>query len=343
VDASHQVYRWESPDIKVNAPPFFTPPAVFDGVNFDLDLQHQDPMPGQVNRFYLQVHNRGWQTANNVSVAAFFTDATAGLPPLPNALTPPNFILTSTANWQPVGPARTIATLEPNRPVIVSWDWTVPVTAATHSCLLAVVSSGDDPITTSETDVNVLVGNEKRVCLKNVHVIGPSPKPRQTLVTINFYNALKRPDQIDIVVDPKNFQGGTVGMLLERVEFAQPESALYGVSTYALRKDEDIGRFFAQVKADATGQLHDLPNLETLDRTVLYEFDPVKRSEIRGIKIAPDRKLRAVITCKASPSVRYGETQQFVVMQRQGGRIIGGSTYEVQLLRAAQPHPVPRI
>jgi len=83
--------------------------------------------------------------------------------------------------------------------------------------------------------------------------------------------------------------------------------------------------------------------LQRLDRTLLYEFDPVKRSEIRGIKLAPGQTLHALISCKGSPSVPYGDTQQFAVMQRQGGRIIGGSTYEVRLLRAAKLHPVSRI
>jgi hypothetical protein len=343
VDPADHVYWWESPDIKVDAPPFYTPPAVFDGVNFDVDLPHEDPVRNQGNRFYLQVHNRGWRTANNVSVGAFFADASAGLPPLPNALTPPNFNLTSTTNWQPVGPAQTIATLEPNRPVIVSWDWAVPVTAATHSCLLAVVSSSDDPITTPETDVNLLVDSEKRVCLKNLHVIGPSPSPLQTLVTINFHNPRQEPDLIDIVVDPKRFQGGTIGMLLEPMEFAHRERALYGASTYALREGEDIGRFYAKVKLNSAGHPHELLMLERVNRSVLYEFDPVKRSEIRGIKLAAGQTLHAVITCKGSANVPYGETRQFAVMQRQGGKIIGGSTYEIRLLRAAQRHPVSRV
>jgi hypothetical protein len=343
VDPTDQVYWWESPDTKVNAPPFYTPPAVFDGVNFDLDLPHQDPDRNQVNRFYLQVHNRGWRPTTNVRVRAFFADASAGLPALPNALTPPDFNLSSTANWQPIGVAQNIPILEPNRPVVVSWDWTVPATAATHSCLLAVVSANDDPISTLETDVNVLIDTEKRVCLKNLHVIGPSPSPLQTLVTINFHNALKRADVVDIVVDPKRFQGGTVGMLLEPVEFVNREDTFLGVSTYRLREGEDIGRFPSKGNRNGEQDAAKSALLERLDRTLLYEFDPVKHSEIRGIKLAPGQTLHALISCKGSANVPYGDTQQFAVMQRQGGRIIGGSTYEVRLLRAAKPHPVSRI
>jgi hypothetical protein len=133
---------------------------LFDGVEFD-ELLQEDPQRTEVNRFYLQLHNRGWQNATNVRVRAFLADASAGLPALPNALTPPDFNLTSTANWTPLGPAQNVAVLEPNRPVIVSWDFTVPMTAATHSCVLAVISSGEDPMANTETNVDLLINSEK--------------------------------------------------------------------------------------------------------------------------------------------------------------------------------------
>ena len=102
-DLADQVFWWESPDIKVDTTPYYTPDLVFDGVEFD-ELPDQDPKRTQVNRFYLQLHNRGWQNATNVRVRAFLADASAGLPALPNALTPPDFNLSSTANWTPDRP-----------------------------------------------------------------------------------------------------------------------------------------------------------------------------------------------------------------------------------------------
>jgi hypothetical protein len=140
---------------------------VFEGVEFD-ELPDQDPKRTQVNRFYLQLYNRGWQNTTNVRVRAFMADASAGLPPLPNALTLPDFNLSSTANWTPIGPAQTVAVLEPNRPMIVSWDYTMPNTAAIHSCLLAVISSRDDPMLKPETNVDLLINSENgsasRIC-----------------------------------------------------------------------------------------------------------------------------------------------------------------------------------
>jgi hypothetical protein len=341
-DLSDQVYWWESPDIKVDVTPYYSPDAVFDGVEFDEDLPHEDPIRTQVNRFYLQVHNRGWQPTTNVRVRAFFADASAGLPSLPNPLTPPNFDLSITTNWQPIGSAKTIAILEPNRPVIVSWDWVVPATTATHSCLLAVVSSDDDPITTTETNVGNLIKSEKRVCLKNLHVINSAgPRPAQTLVTIKFHNAKPVEDLIDIIINPVDFTEGTIGMLLEPVEFANIEEALHGVQIYPLREGENIGDWY--VRPGTKEKVNRSELWQKLDYSQLYEFDLTKVSELRGIKVKPYQTIQAVITCKGSHKVPYGRTQQFTVMQRQGGEIVGGSTYEIRLKRAKGLHPVSRI
>jgi photosystem II stability/assembly factor-like uncharacterized protein len=341
-DVSDQVYWWESPDIKVDVSPYYSPDAVFDGVEFDEDLTHEDPKRTETNRFYLAVHNRGWRAATNVRVRAFFADAHAGLPPLPNALIPPDFNLTSTAVWQPIGSAQPIPRLEPNRPVIVSWNWTIPASANTHSCLLAVVSSGDDPITTVETNVNNLIKSEKRVCLKNLHVVNSlGPRPAQTLVSIKFHNAKKIEDLVDIIVDPVDFTEGTIGMLLEPIVFSNRNEALHGVHLYPIKEGEDVGEWY--VRPGTKLEIDRNNQWQTIDRSQVYEFDASKNSEIRGIKIKPNQTIHAVVTFKGSHNVPYGRTQKFAIMQRQDGEIVGGSTYEVRLRRAAALLPVSRI
>lgn len=341
-DPSDMVGHWESPDIKVEVLPYYLPDAVFDGVEFDTEVVHDDPYRDEVNRVYLQVHNRGYETTTNVHVRVFFADASAGLPALPNALTPPDFNLTSTVDWRPVGPAQTIPQLKPNRPVIVSWDFTVPAGAATHSCLLGVVSSSDDPITTLETNVETLHRNEKRVGLKNLHVIdSPGPSPAAQLVMLNFHNILENDDFIDIVVQPDNFTEGVIGMLAPSLTLRDPESALHGVSVIPLRENEFVGDWYVKPGdrlADVSDELE-----EILDRNLLYEFDGAKVSELRGVHMPAKSKLQVVFTVRGSKNVEYGQHQRFTVMQRQDGRIIGGSTFELRLKRARAMHPVSRI
>ena len=305
-DISDTVYWWESPDIKADVTPYFTPDGLFDGVEFDDDLVHEDPQRGVVNRFYLQVHNRGYENATNVSVRAFLADASAGLPALPAALTPPDFIMPAGA-WTPVGAAQTIPVLEPNRPVIVSWDFAVPVSAATHSCLLAVVSSSEDPITTPETNVNVLIPNEKRVGLKNLHVIDAPPSPLQQLVAIKFTNVLDRDDIFDIVIRPESMEDSVIGLVLEAHEFVDPNTThlFKDVDIYRLAEKENFGTWYqrqSHIKSSSCGEKppssvdkalekHRADLLSRMDLTQLYEFNPTRQAEIRGIKIAKGQTL----------------------------------------------------
>ncbi len=339
VDPNDTVRKWESADIKVNTSPYYTPDALFDGVEFDEELTHDDPQREEVNRFYLQVHNRGWQSTTNVRVRAFFANAHAGLPSLPNPLVPPDFDLDNTDDWTPIGPAKTIPLLEPNRPVVVSWDWAVPEAADTHSCLIGVVSSPDDPITTTETNVDKLIKAEKRVCLKNLHVVDGSAAPGAApqMVTIKFHNPLEVDDVIDIVINPNDFSGGIIGLLLERVEFDASRENLHGVEVYTLREGEEIGEWYDKGDIDR-GQLW-----KKLDLSRIYEFDTTNTSELRGIKLGAKQTIQAVIVCSGYRKAPYGQTQRFAVMQRQGGEIVGGSTYEMRLKRAKGLHPVSRI
>ncbi|WP_455375757.1 WD40/YVTN/BNR-like repeat-containing protein [Kaarinaea lacus] len=357
-DTGDTVYWWESPDIKADVAPYFTPDGLFDGVEFDDDLSHEDPQRGVTNRFYLQVHNRGYENATNVSVRAFIADASAGLPALPAALTPPDFTIPAGA-WTALGSAQTIPVLEPNRPVIVSWDFTVPVSAATHSCLLAVVSSSEDPITTTETNVNVLIPNEKRVALKNLHVIDAPPSPLQQLVAIKFHNVLDRDDLLDIVIRPEDMENGVIGLVLQPHQLADPnpQHALKDVAIYQLAEKEDVGTWYQRQSrqrcsgyekkhgpdVDKELEKHRAEMLSRMDLTQLYEFNPMRQAEIRGIKVAKNQTLEGVLTVKGRRAKGNQGLQRFSVLQRQDGQIVGGSTYEIRSRWTRAMHAVSLI
>ncbi|MCI0507083.1 MAG: hypothetical protein L0Z73_13380 [Gammaproteobacteria bacterium] len=355
-DTADTVYWWESPDIKADVSPYFSPDALFDGVEFDEDLIHEDPQRGVVNRFYLQVHNRGYENATDVSVRAFIADASAGLPALPAALTPPDFNMPAGA-WTPIGSAQTISVLEPNRPVIVSWDFEVPVSAATHSCLLAVVSSGEDPITTAETNVNALIPNEKRVALKNLHVIDAPPSPLQQLVAIQFHNALDRDDVLDIVIRPESMEEGVIGLVLQPHQLVNPGAALKDVAIYPLAAKEDFGSWYQRqstvrcsgygdkrrTNVDKELEKQRAQLLSRMDLTQLYEFNPTRQAEIRGIKVSKGQTLEGVLTVKGRRAADHEGLQRFAVLQRQDGRIVGGSTYEIRNRWARTMHAVSLI
>jgi hypothetical protein len=230
--------------------------------------------------------------------------------------------------------------LEPNRPVVVSWDWSIPAGATTHSCLLSVISSPDDPITTTQTNVDALVRAEKRVALKNLHVINAAgPRPDQYLVPIEFHNALPDHDTLDVIIEPVSFAEGTIGLLLEPVELGG--QALHGVTAYHAREGEYIGNWYQRPGDEPWLGRYDY--LKQLDQECVYEFDAGKRAEIRGIPVAPGTSLQGLLTFKGSHKTPYGQVQRFSVSQRQAGQIVGGSTYEVRLRRAKGMAPVSHI
>lgn len=318
---------WTSPDIKVNHQPAFTPTGVFDGVDFDLALQHQDPIRGQSNRFFVQVHNRGWQTAHNVSVRAFVADSFAGGPPFPNALIPPDFDLVNTATWQPVGPAQTIPELKPNRPVIVYWDYVLSAGASTHSCCVAVISSPDDPFNNATTNLTQLITMQKRACLKNLLIVDPGSGPMGPMMTtMDFHNPDDRQALVDIIIRPSRFTRGTIGLLLPKLDFAHPGEALQGVEVVPLAYDDPVGRWYTRGNKELERKLDE--RLAACDRTRLYEFDPAKPSELRGIKLGPREFLRGVFVSSLKNDVAQTSPSRFDVIQRCDGKAVGGSTFQ---------------
>jgi len=75
----------------------------------------------------------------------------------------------------------------------------------------------------------------------------------------------------------------------------------------------------------------------------LFDLDPAKVSEVRGLMLGPLQTVQAVFTCKGPSRPAYGQSQRFTVMQRQDGEIVGGSTFELRLRRARGLHPVSHV
>jgi photosystem II stability/assembly factor-like uncharacterized protein len=325
--APAQAAFWMSPDIKVNHAPAFSPPGVFDGVDFDTTLIHQDAFRGQVNRFYLQVHNRGWKLTNNVSVRAFVADASAGLPDLPNALVPPLFDLANLTTWQSVGAAQTIPTLKPNRPVIVYWDYEVPAGQATHTCCLAVVSSADDPFNSVYTNIAQLVTLDKRACLKNLHIVDPGPSPMgSTMTTIDFHNPLNKVVLIDIVIRPTEFSRGRIGLLLPKVALSAKGQS-EGVTEVPLRPGDPIGSWYLRpgVKVDEALTRR----FEECDRSRIFEFDSSRVTALRGIQVPAVGTIKGIVVSSHKLDVPTIAPPRFDVIQEVGGKVAGAATFQV--------------
>jgi hypothetical protein len=169
------VWWYQSEDITVDAPPFQTPLPAPDDITLANSVVDCNPKRGMVNRFYIQVHNRGPLKATNVRVRAFLADASLALPSLPSDFwsSPKPFDGDpSAAYWTPIGSTKSAGDLGPCKTAVLCWEWAVPATAAQHSCLLAIATCDEDVLNLpGHFDIGDVVINYNNVTLKNMAII----------------------------------------------------------------------------------------------------------------------------------------------------------------------------
>jgi photosystem II stability/assembly factor-like uncharacterized protein len=196
-----KTHFWQCTDVKVDSPSYQTP-ALSDvdfeffeddhGV-FSSGLTHENSQRNRVARVYVEVHNRGLSPATNVAVKVFFADASIGVPDLPAGFWTnfPNNTLPPASPWQAIAPHKIVPSVAAGIAEVVGFDWPVPATAASHSCLLVVTSAANDSISTTELNVGALVVNSKKCGLKNLAVVDPPPSvgPRVRVLKLNLWGS----------------------------------------------------------------------------------------------------------------------------------------------------------
>jgi hypothetical protein len=165
-------------DVKIDSPFYQMNIDDVDYIAFETKLQHRNPQRGRVNRVYVQVHNRGIKSADNVTVKIFYADTSNGYPPLPSDFWTsfPNDP-SDTINWRPIGKPQILPsppkTLTNTEPTILAWEWSTPVEIADNVGLLVIADSAEDPIPGGNKIFNIadLVRNERHIGLKDLNVI----------------------------------------------------------------------------------------------------------------------------------------------------------------------------
>jgi hypothetical protein len=151
-DNGIRVWSWESPDILVDAPPF----------HGDLSQPHEAPVPGEVNRVYVTVTNRGIGPAPaNVEVDLWFARGTVGSPLFPGP------------NWTPVGTQSAVVPPFFGRAVL-TYNWTVPAGLDPNVQFLALArAAGDElvPASLGGMNLNDAVRYHNNVARRNQYPI----------------------------------------------------------------------------------------------------------------------------------------------------------------------------
>ena len=319
------LWWWQCADIKVDTlqgspPDYQMPVASVDYAAYESRLEHRDAQRGRVNRVYVQLHNRGIVQAANVTVKLLYADASAGLPPLPSDFWTafPNDSATTTI-WKPIGTAKVVPSISPVEPTVIEWDWTTPTSAADHTCLLVVTDSASDPIPASSKifDVGVLVQNEKRVGLKNLHVINAVPGTMSTSM-LQFYSSRGTADVIRLL--PGNAGGWEVGFIWPR--------GLTSQSAIALR---DLGWVSRAPRAGMLTALRERygNQLTGLDTTRMLTLTDLNRgARLEGVRI-PRAGLKGLLVL--TPPSRRRPDASLTVIQEEEGRVVGGNTFVLRM------------
>lgn len=318
-----QTYWWQSTDIKVDSPSFQRPSLadvdfeVFEddhGVFF-AGIIHENAQRGRTVRVMVQVHNRGMNAATNVAVRAFFADASVGLPNLPTGFWSgfPSNVLPATSPWRAVGPHQVIPRIDGGRSQIIGFEWPVPTTAAQHTCLLAVVSAGNDAIATTETNIGALVLNQKKAALKNLTVVNPPPTMGARVLAV----------PLDLW---RTGSGATYSLGMDRTPTSMVSGIVFSRRLSTLAKQSGLPKITIteEHRAELARLALEFPRLkEQLDLETAYR---APRSGAWLSSFTLDAKQPEPIVVLVEPKPRVG---QWSILQSDAeGAIVGGYTLE---------------
>jgi mannan endo-1,4-beta-mannosidase len=314
-DAAGRHWWYESPDVKVDANPAsaadLTVPANFEA------FAGESPTRTTINQLYVNVHNRGPGVATNVKVKCLWTDATAGIPPLPAdywQYFPDAWVMASA--WTPVDAASAYAVIPaipPRSSRVAKIAWQVPATAADHTCMLAMVTCvGDALIGNASSGVRT----DKRISLRNLHVIDNPVFPFK--LRVQMYPDRPFATAGELAIDTAEMAPGLV-----RIAVTQR-------SVRPLRLLEGRGTAFRRVDHASTERGVTRVEMEVAHgtrRSLAVEHLP----RISGIELTPERPASVEIEWEPSQPLEPGSVHVLRVLQFEQERPRGGSTFLIRM------------
>jgi hypothetical protein len=327
------VHRWQSPDIIVDSDNQ-TPALVTSPLDLYRFVQHTGGRRG-ANRVYVTVHNKGPFAVTDVRVRAFLGQASLGLPPFaPGMLDNPltwNPVQNIDSFWQPVSLTPfPIPRMEPGTTRLAGWEFTIPMVAAPHSCLMAFVSSAEDPFDANGiTDPDQLVVHNEKVALKNLD-LGPIPPvgSRQTEPWPFFMHGKLANAQYELAIQCGNVPADAVLLVALEKGWKKTFAPAKAADTKELRKI--AAEFMKSGKHPGEIGAFDLENI--LVR-------PAKRGERLSIGYATIAKGKPLCAMVWMYSLKWksSEKYRFDLLQVLKDKVIGGFT--VQLAEPGKPKP----
>jgi hypothetical protein len=278
--------------------------------------------------------------ATNVRVITLWTDATTSVPVLPNDFWTTTFPansstcggLDTSTGWNLVDstkPCQDIPVVNPELPEVAGFDWSVPASAAEHSCMLVIVESSEDPIdpgVRAVLDPAVLVPQDRHISQRNLHIIqlptpspgpsggGSSPHaPSHGVEWLNVPNPSKSEPSLQLFISRAGMpKGSRLGLILP------PSGA---VTCCELEFD----------RAKLSQQEKEAALKNKVDAKTMYLIYG-REASVTELPIPPGQTWKIGIVYDAA-AIKPGTSARFTVLTRQAHTVLGGSTY---ILRRAR-------
>jgi hypothetical protein len=321
------IWWWQSPDVKVEAPPdggrdpAEAGPGVFEDDHGVAAAGLPDAggrvQPGRPAKVWVQVHNRGAVTATGVRVGVVAAPAFLGWPGRVDG--DPDREPAPGSPWRALGPPATLDAIGPGRARVAAFDWEAPADVVADLTLLALAASDGDPPPPGEPG-----RLDRHVGLYGVTVLHPAgghrpPGSRPRALPLEVWGAAGDPP-FALAAEP-GAAALTAGVLLgPRLAAAATAAGL------------EAGRPPDAWRPDLVAVVQDDPGLaERLDLTTAFAAPPADGPWLRGVELDPERP-EALLLLLREP---VGPGGGSLLLLDAGGRVVGGHALRVP------PGPAP--
>ena len=320
--------HYQSVDIKIDAGPDFESSPPTTSAQFDAFVD-EEPVSEELNRVYVRVHNRGATTAEEVTVKLQWAFAGTALPALPSdywSAFPADSSLPSSA-WNPLGTqsisnlqysGASVAGVAADASQIVAFDFVGPEIDSTldafrHHCLLAVISSPQDPVlaaSMSQFAPDIITPRDNNVTHKNVSVQNSLSRDGRFRAAFFVRNPFKRSIRTRLsLVAPKGWKVQLEGVNLGQVFELEADAEKQIIAEFFGPKPGAVGT--VEIRQSVLTRGMDLTHVSEATEIdlggVIYDFrDDLKKSKSKGSK---KRKSKDEIDAekKRTPVYKRGE------------------------------------
>jgi hypothetical protein len=353
-------------------PPLGSPPDFIDfaaniGDYVDSTQHVETADVSGTDRIFVEVHNRSHNAVPGAQVRVLLlaTDASVTLPALPPGYASHIAAGDTSAAWlgsdwhfvDPAAPYRVLpGDLDVRTPQVVeySFDFSSLGLPATHQhvCLAAFVTTPLDPLTATEPSLDLLTMGDKHVAHRNTHLVALGARPgtvpagagaHGTAMVVTFHNPLEETVLADLVFDRSHFPGAFGLLLPPLASIGAGEQALDGFGMVKGDRSplhETLKEWLSRIAGhdDPCGR-HRLPD-RLLRRVAKLDHDHVLQARegsrmamVRRVRIPARGSIPAAIVLRSPDGAKAGDRYRLDVMQRQGERVVGGSTYVIAIAK----------